>query len=749
MAYGRKKRSTRVPGWLACLLLTVLTATGCVMPVAMEPAAAETQASLPPLTREGFFALDHVLEVDIEIAPEHWDTLRHQSRTLQDLFSDPDCLAQPFPSIFTWFPATVTVDGETLPQVGVRKKGFIGSLSTTKPALKIRFDKYVDDQLLGGSMERMTLNNSVQDDSRLRTCLAYQVFDAAGLPAPQCSFATVAVNGEDMGLYVHVEDIRTSLVARTFENPEGNLYEGTVSDFRPEWRGTIEKKTHEDAADWSDVEAVVAALADPSPAGLDALAAAVDLDRFLTFWATETLVGHWDGYAGDLNNYWFYREPDGAIVFIPWGTDGTFETNDNPFDDFESPPSVMARGAIAHRLYQDDAYRAAYVERLGHLLDTVWPEAELLARIDRMAAIVQEHERPAARAAAARDTAGVRRYVSDRRAAILADWDPEPPAWPWPLPEAEICGWGAYMDAGPVDPFTVEVEFQTLWGSKESEDPFGEWPGTVTALWMDGAEIPVSNTVATAGLTNAREASDIGVEEAALLSFMSLGPDFTLEGLTVWLPPDRMADDVRLVLGAEGVGGIAWSLAPGAVIPTYTPLEGVLELTAASMEPGATVAGQFSGTVQGGAEEDAVAEEDEPETDVPGLIINEVAAQGDPLDWFELHNHSDVPVALSDLVLADDLRDAGKRTAFPEDWEPLPPGAYRQITLDKEGWPGFALGRDEELGIWTRDGQLVDQIDWEEGQADEGTSYARLPDVKGDFQTVDNPTPGAPNEAPE
>ena len=43
-------------------------------------------------------------------------------------------------------------------------------------------------------------------------------------------------------------------------------------------------------------------------------------------------------------------------------------------------------------------------------------------------------------------------------------------------------------------------------------------------------------------------------------------------------------------------------------------------------------------------------------------------------------------------------------------------------------------------------GLLVAGIDWEEGQADEGTNCARVPDITGDFQTVDTPTPGAPNQ---
>ena len=54
-------------------------------------------------------------------------------------------------------------------------------------------------------------------------------------------------------------------------------------------------------------------------------------------------------------------------------------------------------------------------------------------------------------------------------------------------------------------------------------------------------------------------------------------------------------------------------------------------------------------------------------------------------------------------------------------------------------------GRGEELGVWTADGRLVDRIDWEEGESDPGTSYARIPDRTGDFLSVETPTPGAPN----
>ena len=100
---------------------------------------------------DAYFALDRVLDISIEIAGEDWDTLRHQTRTLEDVFAEIEeyALSRPFADIYDWFGATVTVDGETHADVGVRKKGFVGSQSDTKPSLKLRFDKYVDGQSLG------------------------------------------------------------------------------------------------------------------------------------------------------------------------------------------------------------------------------------------------------------------------------------------------------------------------------------------------------------------------------------------------------------------------------------------------------------------------------------------------------------------------------------------------------------------------------------------------------------------------
>lgn len=589
---------------------TAIAATPTAVPTS-DPAGAETiptpseptpeptatPAPMPedaadPLPSDAYFTLDRVLDISIEIATEDWDTLRHQTRTWDDLMAEIEeyNLTRPFASIYSWFSATVTVDGETHTSVGVRKKGFIGSQSDTKPSLKLRFDKYVDDQSLGGVVERMTLNNGVQDRSMVNTCLTYRIFTAAGHPAPRCNFATVSVNGKHLGLYAHVEEIKAPFLLRHFDNAEGNLYEGNISDFLPVNRGTIEKKTNEDAADWSDIDSVVLALQDQADSGLEALGEIVDLDRFLTFWAIEVLVGHWDGYTGGRNNYWFYRALDGPFVFIPWGADQTFHLQDdpNPFDNFSNPPpSVLAVTAIPNRLYSHPDWRDKYAARLKEILEAVWDEQELLAVVDQMAAIVQEHAHPEEKVVAAADTERVRKFILKRRGEILADLTPRPPEWPEP---------DAYVPP-PGESGTLEISFETTWGSNQSDNPWAE--GTIISLVVDGSEESVEGIGVFAGHSSPDERELLPTTDNPT-SIVVAGPGEntgSLVGMTLAVDPDLLADGATLVIGQDTIAGGVWSIQEGAsTLEWYSPFtEGVLELSMAGATLGDNIAGTFSG----------------------------------------------------------------------------------------------------------------------------------------------------------
>lgn len=232
---------------------------------------------------------------------------------------------------------TVTLDGVVtdLPNVAVRLKGNYGSLRTLqqKAGFLINTDKYVDDQTLFG-VEKLALNNMVQDPSMQREALAYRLFREGGVPAPRASHAVVTVNGELYGLYTTVESTdNTEFLEHWFGDDEGSLYEGAYgSDLYTDWVGTFDQDNGDDVgfADLTALSQALDAMNDPDTFVED-VSAVVDLDLFLAFAATELYLGHWDGYSWTRNNYYLYRKSDGRWVFMPWGLDQTFGFGLDPF----------------------------------------------------------------------------------------------------------------------------------------------------------------------------------------------------------------------------------------------------------------------------------------------------------------------------------------------------------------------------------------------------------------------------------
>jgi spore coat protein CotH len=367
------------------LAASFLQACSCGTPGIGPLETGDTAAPEGPDESEWVYDPDHLLRVEIELDPGDWDELRRQSRDAWEMLGHADCLAEPWGSPFTYFPATVSIDGELFDNVGVRKKGFLGSLSEDKPALKIDLSEYGEPALYSG-VDRLTLNNSISDPSFLRQCLGYGFYRDAGMPASRCNYATVAVNGVELGVFVNVEPIKKPLLRRFFDDDEGNLYEGTLSDFREGWDGTFEKKTNEDEGDYGDIQAMTAALELPDDELLEALEPLVNLDAFYTHWAAEVLSSHTDGYAWNTNNYYLYADPGdaGRFHFIPWGIDALLygESGEG------MPASVFAYGQLANRLFEHEQGREAYRQRLVDLLEGPWDEEVFEARMDRDQALL-------------------------------------------------------------------------------------------------------------------------------------------------------------------------------------------------------------------------------------------------------------------------------------------------------------------------------------------------------------------------
>lgn len=331
----------------------------------------------PPSAAE-LYSMGHLVEVQIDVAPGDWETLRFEGRDVIGVFAhtqeDYD---------YTYFDASVTIDGVKHEHAGVRKKGYWGSLSVVRPSFKIDIDRFQPGASHFG-VRKLTLNNDLADPSHTNECMAFALFERAGLPASRCNLAHVVVNGRDLGTYSNVEGIDEAMLARHFSDPGGNLYEGQTTDFVRADLDRMELKTNKKKNDRSDLLALVEALEADDATLLDRLAPIVDIDRFRDYWGMELLVSHWDGYANNGNNYMAYHDPvSGRFQLLPWGTDVTFGIS-NPRG------WVFTFGQLARRLYSLPEQRQRFWSRYAELADTVWDTQVLLSHIDQVAAIAPD-----------------------------------------------------------------------------------------------------------------------------------------------------------------------------------------------------------------------------------------------------------------------------------------------------------------------------------------------------------------------
>lgn len=410
-----------------------------------------------------------ILEVQIELAPADWDTLRTQGRTMDAIFTG--CEDPSFE--YDELPARVRIASETFERVSVRKKGFLGSLSVRKPSLRLDFDTYDASQRVSGA-KSLTLNNGLQDPAAVKQCLAYSFMNRVGIPAPRCGFARVTVNGQLLGIYSNVEPVKKPFLRRVFGEDEGTLYEGSApADFRHDLLKNFEKKTHEDVPGRPELEALAQALLAPDETLVEALTPVLDLDSYFRYWAASTLLADWDSYDGNQNNYFVYFHPGSKkLSFIPWGVDGSFDRKS--WSDKKLPKSVLANALLSRRLYKLASTRERYRQAMRDLL-AQWDEARLLSELDQMAGLLSPTP-------SATKLEELRSFVREREAELRVELDQVAPEWPLISKLADNL-----LRCDPTRSTPVRGTFSTTWNSDESAAAL---LGNSLAMELRGAPVP-------------------------------------------------------------------------------------------------------------------------------------------------------------------------------------------------------------------------------------------------------------------
>ena len=130
---------------------------------------------------------------------------------------------------------TVVIDGNSHKNTAIRAKGntslsSVRSMGSQRYSFKLEFDHYQDGKNCDG-LDKLCLNNLIQDNTMMKDYIAYTLMGDFGADSPLCSFAYITVNGEEWGLYLAVEGIEDSFLARNYGTDTGELYKPDSMSF--------------------------------------------------------------------------------------------------------------------------------------------------------------------------------------------------------------------------------------------------------------------------------------------------------------------------------------------------------------------------------------------------------------------------------------------------------------------------------------------------------------------------------------
>ena len=350
---------------------------------------------------------------------------------------------------------SVEIDGEVLSNVAIRAKGNtsltqVESYGNDRYSFKIEFDHY-DDSINYKGLDKLCLNNIIQDNTYMKDYLTYQMMGYFGVDAPLCSFVNITVNGENWGLYLAVEAVEESFLERNYGNDYGELYKpdstgnmggggekpddmGERPTNFPTEQGEMPEMPQQMNGDRGggrsmgsdDVSLIYTdnsydsytnifdnAKTDITDADKDRLIDAlkqlnensnidevVNVEEVIRYFVVHNFVCNFDSYTGSMiHNYYLY-EQDGKMSMIPWDYNlafGGFESNSNstsmvnyPIDTPVSGGDVESRPMLAW-IFADETYTELYHAYFAQFISDYFDSGYFEQMIDDVKALIEPY----------------------------------------------------------------------------------------------------------------------------------------------------------------------------------------------------------------------------------------------------------------------------------------------------------------------------------------------------------------------
>lgn len=472
-----------------------------------------------------FFVDAPIPTLNFEFEPEEWEYLKKDARRYAEA-------------------KMIDETGAVSKGVAVRCKGSAGSFQgpEQKPGLTVSMNKFKGADRWRG-FAKWHLNNGAQDGTYLMEKIAGEIARKAGVPASRCGHAFVKIQGRDVGLYVFKEAFDKDFLVHFFPRTDGDLYDGGfVSDLRLEM-----EKDEGDRKNLENLKELMDACREGDQQKRWArLEKILDVDKFISYLALESILSHWDGYSFNRNNYRVYFDADtGKAVFFLHGMDQTL--GDPNFPILRDPGAMVGQAVMSNPVW-----KGLYRERAEQIY------LEVLKPIDWPARVVEVGEKVRAALAlknpqAAKDYQNrineARDRVANRIAAIgkqLGDM-PKPFKFdPNGLAKLTADGWRQNGNAAQVDATTFEGK--QCFHIRADGDSNASWRKPIT---LEPGKYRFEALVRTAGVVPAGASSGEGA--GLRISGGSRGGDNALKGDTAWKPVsfEFTASGGEVVLVAE------------------------------------------------------------------------------------------------------------------------------------------------------------------------------------------------------
>lgn len=351
-----------------------------------------------------------------------------------------------------WAKGSVTVDGKTFDNVGIRYKGNGTILETNgklKKSIKVDLDKHGGKERFHG-LKTINLHCGIADPSKCRETLTYQIFRDAGVPAPKTALAvvTLTVTGgkydkERLGLYTLVQPVDKVFLKEHYKSDAGLLFKperiqgldylgDDWAKYIPTYDPSREAKPDEQKRLMAFTKLVNQA---DDKAFNKEIADYLDIDSYLRFQAASAVVVNMDSFFTLGHNYCLYLHPDtNKFHFIPWDVDRAlanfpaFGTNDQKMDLSLTKPYAACK--LADRVMAAPGVADKYKDVLKDVCAKGFDKESVLKSLKAVEEVVKPHIEKDTKAASARREFGggfnfgvppeLKTFV-EKRAASIAD----------------------------------------------------------------------------------------------------------------------------------------------------------------------------------------------------------------------------------------------------------------------------------------------------------------------------------------